>query len=160
MKLPAVPVPDMSGLTKEQLKEEIEKGFANAAAGRVMPAASVFAELREKDLPQTQNLFHRETNLQTNNDQPETCLTVRQVSFFHGGVMRERNHFDRAWMLELFSDQFSLDSNLLLYDLISRYAPEENRNSLLCHLTTDGLAKRLSSRMVAENTFSGVGLLE
>lgn len=51
MKLPAVPVPDMSGLTKEQLKEEIEKGFADAAAGRVMPAASVFAELREKDLP-------------------------------------------------------------------------------------------------------------
>ena len=51
MKLPAVPVPDMSGLTKEQLKEEIEKGVADAAAGRVMPAASVFAELWEKDLP-------------------------------------------------------------------------------------------------------------
>lgn len=67
---------------------------------------------------------------------------------------------NRAWMLELFSDQFSLDSNLLLYDLISRFAPEENRNSLLCHLATEGLAKRLSSRTVAENTFSGVGLLE
>ena len=51
MKPPAVPVPDMSGLTKEQLKEEIEKGFADSAAGRVMPAASVFAELWEKDLP-------------------------------------------------------------------------------------------------------------
>jgi len=51
MKLPTVPVPDMSGLTKEQLKEEIEKGFADAATGRVMPVASVFAELREKDLP-------------------------------------------------------------------------------------------------------------
>ena len=34
-KLPAVPVPDMSNLTKEQLKAEIEKGFADAAAGRV-----------------------------------------------------------------------------------------------------------------------------
>lgn len=51
MKLPAVPVPDMSNLTKEQLKAEIEKGFADTAAGRVTPAASVFAELREKDLP-------------------------------------------------------------------------------------------------------------
>ena len=51
MKPPAVPVPNMSGLTKEQLKAEIEKGFADTAAGRVTPAASVFAELREKDLP-------------------------------------------------------------------------------------------------------------
>ena len=51
MKLPAVPVPDMSNLTKEQLKAEIEKGFADAAAGRVTLAASVFAELREKDMP-------------------------------------------------------------------------------------------------------------
>ena len=50
-KLPAVPVPDMSNLTKEQLKAEIEKGFADTAAGRVTPAASVFAELREKDMP-------------------------------------------------------------------------------------------------------------
>ena len=46
MKLPAVPVPDMSNFTKEQLKAEIEKGFADAAAGRVTPAAEVFAELR------------------------------------------------------------------------------------------------------------------
>ena len=51
MKLPAVPVPDMSKLTKEQLKAEIEKGFADSAAGRVTPAASVFAELRENDMP-------------------------------------------------------------------------------------------------------------
>lgn len=50
MKLPAVPVPDMSELTKEQLKAEIEKGFADVAAGRVTPAASVFAELWEKDM--------------------------------------------------------------------------------------------------------------
>ena len=51
MNLPAVPAPDTSKLTKEQLKVEIEKGFADAAAGRVTPAAFVFAELREKDLP-------------------------------------------------------------------------------------------------------------
>ena len=47
VKLPAVPVPDMSELTKEQLKAEIEKGFADAAAGRVTPAAEVFAELQK-----------------------------------------------------------------------------------------------------------------
>ena len=50
MKLPAVPVPDMSNLTKEQLKAEIEKGFGDTAAGRVTPAAEVFAELREKNM--------------------------------------------------------------------------------------------------------------
>ena len=48
IKLPAFPVPDMSELTKEQLKAEIDKGFADAAAGRVMPAADVFAKLREE----------------------------------------------------------------------------------------------------------------
>ena len=51
MKPPAVPGPDMINLTKEQLKAGIEKGFADAAAGRVAPAASVFAELRENDMP-------------------------------------------------------------------------------------------------------------
>ena len=47
VKLPVFPVPDMSELTKEQMKSEIEKGFDDAAAGRVRPAADVFAELRE-----------------------------------------------------------------------------------------------------------------
>ena len=50
VKLPVFPVPDMSGLTKEQLKAEIEKGFTDTAAGRVMPAASVFAELHKAHL--------------------------------------------------------------------------------------------------------------
>lgn len=50
MKPPAVPVSDMSNFTKEQLKAEIEKGFADAAAGRITPAASVFAELRGNDV--------------------------------------------------------------------------------------------------------------
>lgn len=48
MKPPAVPVPDMSNLTKEQLKAEIEKGFADAAAGRVTPVTEVFVQLRKK----------------------------------------------------------------------------------------------------------------
>ena len=48
MKLSSIPVPDMSNLPKEQLKAEIEKGFADAAAGQVMPAAEVFAELRKE----------------------------------------------------------------------------------------------------------------
>ena len=47
LKLPAIPVPDMSELTKEQLKAEVEKGFADATAGRVTPAAEAFAKLRE-----------------------------------------------------------------------------------------------------------------
>ena len=50
MKPPAVPVPDMSNLTKEQLKAEIKKGFADAAAGRVTPAVEVFAHLRKEHL--------------------------------------------------------------------------------------------------------------
>ena len=45
--MPAIPVPDMSNLTKEQLKAEIEKGFSDAAAGQVMSAAEVFAQLRK-----------------------------------------------------------------------------------------------------------------
>ena len=50
VKLPNFPVLDMSKLTKEQLKAEIEKGLADAAAGRVTPATEVFAELREEYL--------------------------------------------------------------------------------------------------------------
>lgn len=48
VKLPTFPVPDMSKLTKEQLTAEIEKGFADAAAGRTTPAADVFAQMREE----------------------------------------------------------------------------------------------------------------
>jgi len=48
MKLPAVPVPDMSNLTKEQLKAEIEKGFADTVAGRVTPAAEANWRLSRK----------------------------------------------------------------------------------------------------------------
>ena len=48
LKLPAFPVPDMSKLTKDQLKSELEKGFADASTGRVTPAAEVFAKMREE----------------------------------------------------------------------------------------------------------------
>lgn len=46
VKLPALP--DINELTAEQLRAEIEKGFADAEAGRVSPAAAVFAEFREE----------------------------------------------------------------------------------------------------------------
>lgn len=48
VKLPTFPVPDMGALSDEQLRAEIEKGFADAAAGRLTPAADVFAALREE----------------------------------------------------------------------------------------------------------------
>ena len=48
MNLPSTPVPNMSNLTKEQLKAEIEKGVIGAAAGRVTPAAEEFAQLRKE----------------------------------------------------------------------------------------------------------------
>ena len=46
MKLPDFPVPDISTMTTAQLKAEIDKGFADADAGRVMDAEDVFAQLR------------------------------------------------------------------------------------------------------------------
>ena len=46
MKLPDFPVPDVSTMTAAQLKEEIDKGFDDADAGRVMDAEDVFAQLR------------------------------------------------------------------------------------------------------------------
>ena len=48
-KNPAFTVPNMSELTNEQLKAEIQKGFADTVTGRLTPAAEVFAELRQKD---------------------------------------------------------------------------------------------------------------
>ena len=36
MKLPDFPVPDINTMTTAQLKEEIDTGFADADAGRVM----------------------------------------------------------------------------------------------------------------------------
>ena len=48
LKIPAIPVPDMSKLTKEQLSAEIEKGFADVDAWRVAPAAEVFSGLRKE----------------------------------------------------------------------------------------------------------------
>ena len=47
MKLPESRVPDLSKLTKEQLHTELEKGYADVAAGRTKAAGSVFEEIRK-----------------------------------------------------------------------------------------------------------------
>ena len=47
MKLPASQVPDLSKLTKEQLHTELEKGYADVAAGRTKKASAVFEEIRK-----------------------------------------------------------------------------------------------------------------
>ena len=40
--------PDLSSMTKEDLSRELEKGYEDMKAGRVKPAKSVFAQLREE----------------------------------------------------------------------------------------------------------------
>lgn len=45
VKLPDHPL-DISRMTKEELNAELEKGYADAKAGRGMPADEIFAELR------------------------------------------------------------------------------------------------------------------
>lgn len=47
IKLPANRVTDMSRLTKEQLDAELEKGYADIAAGRARPAGEVFESIRK-----------------------------------------------------------------------------------------------------------------
>lgn len=47
MKLPASRVPDLSKLTKEQLNTELEKGYADVAAGRTKAAGTVFKDIRK-----------------------------------------------------------------------------------------------------------------
>lgn len=47
MKLPANRVPDLSKLTKEQLDTELEKGYADVAAGRTKAAGTVFEDIRK-----------------------------------------------------------------------------------------------------------------
>jgi DNA-damage-inducible protein J len=47
MKLPASQVPDLSKLTQEQLHTELEKGYADVAAGRTKAASAVFDEIRK-----------------------------------------------------------------------------------------------------------------
>lgn len=46
VKLPALPL-DVNRMGEEQLNEELEKGYADMQAGRTIPAASVFAGIRE-----------------------------------------------------------------------------------------------------------------
>lgn len=46
VKLPAVLPLDASTLTDEQMNAELEKGYADIAAGRTRPAKSVFDDIR------------------------------------------------------------------------------------------------------------------
>lgn len=46
VKLPAACPLDVSALTDEQLSAELEKGFADIAAGRTRPAKQVFEDIR------------------------------------------------------------------------------------------------------------------
>ena len=48
VKLPATRPVDISGLTEEQLSEELEKGYADIEKGNVENAANAFAAFREK----------------------------------------------------------------------------------------------------------------
>lgn len=47
VKLPATRPVDISGLTEEQLSEELEKGYADIAAGRTRAAKGVFEDIRK-----------------------------------------------------------------------------------------------------------------
>ena len=46
VKLPAARPSDVSTMTNEQLHAELEKGFADIAAGRTRPASQVFDDIR------------------------------------------------------------------------------------------------------------------
>ena len=48
MKLPTARPLDASALTEEQLHAELEKGFADMAAGRTRPAQAVFEDIRRE----------------------------------------------------------------------------------------------------------------
>jgi DNA-damage-inducible protein J len=47
MKLPANRVLDMGQLTSDELNAELEKGYADIAAGRTKPASEVFDSIRK-----------------------------------------------------------------------------------------------------------------
>ena len=47
VKLPEHPL-DISRITAEQLNAELEKGYADMRAGRAIPAAEVFADIRRE----------------------------------------------------------------------------------------------------------------
>ena len=49
VKIPPASRIDLSILTEEELHQELEKGYADKAAGRTRPVAKVFADLRNDD---------------------------------------------------------------------------------------------------------------
>lgn len=48
VKLPVAKPVAVGSLTKEELDEEIEKGYADMVAGRTVPAEKAFADIRKK----------------------------------------------------------------------------------------------------------------
>ena len=49
VKIPPTSRIDLSILTEDELHQELERGYADKAAGRTRPAAKVFADLRNDD---------------------------------------------------------------------------------------------------------------
>jgi DNA-damage-inducible protein J len=47
VKIPSAKPVDMSALSEEEMNAEMEKGFADMAAGRTKPAKQVFADIRK-----------------------------------------------------------------------------------------------------------------
>ena len=47
VKIPSAKPVDMSALSEEEMNAELEKGFADMAAGRTKPAKQVFADIRK-----------------------------------------------------------------------------------------------------------------
>lgn len=47
VKIPSAKPVDMSALSEEEMNAELEKGYADMAAGRTKPAKQVFADIRK-----------------------------------------------------------------------------------------------------------------
>lgn len=48
VKIPTAGITSVSGITDEQLNAELEKGYADMAAGRTKPARQAFADIRKE----------------------------------------------------------------------------------------------------------------
>lgn len=47
VKIPTARIADVSGLSEAELNAELEKGYADMAAGRTKPASKAFADIRK-----------------------------------------------------------------------------------------------------------------
>jgi antitoxin component of RelBE/YafQ-DinJ toxin-antitoxin module len=59
MKLPLNRVPDLGQMTSAQLEAELEKGYADIAAGRTKPADAVFDSIRKITAYELCGHYHR-----------------------------------------------------------------------------------------------------